>query len=83
MDLTKKKCVPCEAGAVPLTKEEAEKLLQQTKEWKLSGDGKHISKEFAFENFLEAMAFGNKITAVAEEEGTKSLRPRRRLPGSH
>ena len=68
-DLAKKKCVPCEAGAAPLTKEEAEKTLQQVKDWKLSGDAKHISREFAFANFLDAMAFANKITAVAEEEG--------------
>ncbi|MBI2611113.1 4a-hydroxytetrahydrobiopterin dehydratase [Candidatus Kaiserbacteria bacterium] len=69
MDLTKKKCVPCEAGTGALTKEEAEKLMQQLKGWHLAADAKHLSKEFTFENFLEAMAFGNKITAVAEEEG--------------
>ena len=69
MDLAKKRCVPCEAGVPPLTKEEAEKLLQQVKSWHLSADAKHISKEFKFENFLEAMAFANKITAVAEQEG--------------
>lgn len=68
-DLTKKKCVPCEAGAQPLTKEEAEKYMGQVKDWHLSGDAKHVSKEFKFENFLEAMAFANKITAVAEAEG--------------
>lgn len=69
MDLAKKRCVPCEAGVAPLTKEEAEKMLQQVKDWKLSGDAKHISKEFNFENFLEAMALANKITAIAEDEG--------------
>ena len=69
MDLTKQMCVPCEGGSAPLTKEEAEKLLQQTPSWKLSGDTKHIHKEFPFKNFLEAMAFANKITAIAEDEG--------------
>jgi len=69
MDLAKKRCVPCEAGVSPLTKEEAEKLMQQVKGWHLAADTKHISKEFKFENFLEAMAFGNKTTAVAEAEG--------------
>jgi len=53
----------------PATKEEAEKLIRRVVGWKLSGDGKHISKEFKFENFLEAMGFANKITAIAEEEG--------------
>ncbi len=52
-----------------MTREEAEKLIQQIKGWHLSGDGKTISKEFKFENFLEAMGFANKITAIAEEEG--------------
>lgn len=69
MDLAKKKCVPCEAGVPPFTKEEAEKLLSQVSGWHLSGDAKHISKEYHFENFLEAVGFANKITAVAEEEG--------------
>lgn len=69
MDLAKKRCVPCEADTPPLAKEEAEKLLQQIKGWHLSGDAKHISKEYKFGNFLEAMAFGNKITAIAEQEG--------------
>jgi len=53
----------------PATKEEAEKLIRRVVGWKLSGDGKHISKDFKFENFLEAMGFANKITAIAEEEG--------------
>ena len=69
MDLAKKRCIPCEGGTAPQTKEEAEKLNQQIKGWHVSADGKHISKEFTFENFLEAMAFGNKITAIAEAEG--------------
>src|SRR3989338_2237228 len=69
MDLANKHCVPCEGGMLPATKGEAEILIQKIKGWKLSGDAKHISKEFKFENFLEAMGFANKITAVAEAEG--------------
>ena len=69
VDLAKKKCVPCEAGVPPLSKDEAEKLMQQVKDWHLSADAKHISKEYRFLNFLEAIGFANKITAVAEEEG--------------
>lgn len=69
VDLASKRCVPCESGMPPATKEEAEMLIQRVEGWKLSGDAKHISKEFTFKDFLEAMAFANKITAVAEEEG--------------
>ena len=53
----------------PATREEAEILLKRVRDWKLSDDGKSISKEFKFKNFAEALAFGNKVGAVAEEEG--------------
>mgnify|MGYP001619327467 FL=1 len=69
MDLATKKCVPCEGGAVPLTRMEAEALLGHTNGWTLDADVKKISKAFTFKNFLEAMAFANKITPVAEAEG--------------
>ncbi len=68
-DLAQKKCVACEGGTVPLNKIEAEVLLKQVKDWTLSDDGKQISKQFKFKNFAEALAFTNKIGAVAEEEG--------------
>jgi 4a-hydroxytetrahydrobiopterin dehydratase len=69
MDLAQKKCVPCEGGAVPLERAEAETLLKQVSGWSLGADGKKISKEFKFKDFLEAMAFANKITPIAEAEG--------------
>ncbi|OGG50023.1 hypothetical protein A2763_03710 [Candidatus Kaiserbacteria bacterium RIFCSPHIGHO2_01_FULL_54_36] len=69
MDLAKKKCVPCEEGTPPLNAEEITKHKSQIPNWNVSADQKRISREFTFENFLEAMAFANKITAVAEEEG--------------
>ena len=60
MDLANKHCVPCEGEMPPATKEEAEILIHKIKGWKLSGDAKHISREFTFENFLDAMGFANK-----------------------
>ena len=67
--LSQKRCIPCEAGAPPLTRSEAEELLKQTEGWSLSEDTKHISKRFKFKNFVEAVAFVNKITPIAEAEG--------------
>src|SRR3990167_4433095 len=67
--LTQKKCVACEGGAVPLNRIEAEVLLKQISGWNLSEDGKIISREFTFKNFVEAMDFANKIALIAEEEG--------------
>ncbi|OGG57437.1 hypothetical protein A2853_03680 [Candidatus Kaiserbacteria bacterium RIFCSPHIGHO2_01_FULL_55_17] len=69
MALAEKRCVPCEGGALPLLREEAEELLLELKGWKLSGDTKNISKELKFKNYQEAMDFANKITPIAESEG--------------
>ena len=44
-------------------------LLRQLNNWKLAHDFKHISKEFTFKNFADALAFVDKIGALAEEEG--------------
>jgi len=68
-NLTDKKCVPCEGGVPPLSHGEAEKLLGELHEWKIREDAKQISKEFTFKNFVEALAFANKVGEIAEEEG--------------
>ena len=67
MNLEKQKCVPCEGGVEPLTKEEAEKLLTQVRGWKL--DKNTIRKEFSFKDFKEAIGFVNKVAEIAESEG--------------
>lgn len=53
----------------PATKEEAEMLLKRVKSWKLAENGKNLEKDFTFKNFAEALAFTNKVGAIAEEEG--------------
>lgn len=69
MDLTAKKCLPCEIGTPPLTKEEIKPLLKQLKlPWELIDD-KKIKAEFKFKDFLEAMDFVNKVAKLAEVEG--------------
>jgi 4a-hydroxytetrahydrobiopterin dehydratase len=69
MSLTDKKCIPCEGGVDPLSSSEATTLLKEIPEWTLSGDAKKISRSFSFKNFAQALAFGNKVGAIAEEEG--------------
>ncbi|MCB1197963.1 MAG: 4a-hydroxytetrahydrobiopterin dehydratase [Bdellovibrionota bacterium] len=34
--------------------------------WKLNGHG-HLYKEFTFDNFLDPLAFANKVAPIAEE----------------
>ena len=67
MELTKKKCVPCEGGAAPLGMDEAEKYLAQVKEW--TTNGKMIKKQFKFRNFKAAMKFVYQVAEIAESEG--------------
>ena len=67
--LVKKKCVPCEGGVAPMTPKEAQKMFAELHDWMLI-DGAHLlAKSFRFKDFTEAMAFVNKVAAIAEEEG--------------
>ncbi|MDE1871432.1 MAG: 4a-hydroxytetrahydrobiopterin dehydratase [Candidatus Micrarchaeota archaeon] len=67
MDLKGKKCKPCEGGTKPMGKRESAKYLKFVNGWVLEGN--KISKEMDFKDFNKAMAFTNKVAAVAEREG--------------
>ena len=69
MDLTSKKCVPCEGGTPPLTEDKVNELLSQVdSSWELF-ENKKIKLKLKFKDFVEAMAFVNKVADLAEEEG--------------
>ncbi len=68
-ELASEKCVPCRGG-VPALEGDELRALENTLggRWKVV-DGHHLEKEFTFPDFVEALAFTNKIGAVAEEQG--------------
>lgn len=67
--LSSKKCVPCEAGTLPLTPKEYQLLLKQLKlDWEVIED-KKIRHEFKFKDFVKAISFVNKVADLAEKEG--------------
>jgi 4a-hydroxytetrahydrobiopterin dehydratase len=69
MALSKETCVPCRGGVPPLAGEELRGLEQELGGgWKVV-DGHHLEKEFAFPDFAEALAFTNRVGALAEEQG--------------
>jgi 4a-hydroxytetrahydrobiopterin dehydratase len=69
MPLRAEKCQPCEGGTPPLSREEAQGLLAEVGEgWQLSDDGKTLSRQLTFKNFLRAMDFLNQLAQVAEHE---------------
>jgi len=67
-DLSSKKRISYEGGVLPLGKVDAENLIGQVNDWKLSSDTIALSKKYTFKNFIEAMRFVNKIAQIAEAE---------------
>ena len=67
MDLTQKKCKPCEGNMPPLAEERANELLKQIPGWEIK-DG-HVFRQFKFKNFRESISFVNKVAEIAEAEG--------------
>jgi len=70
MDLQQMKCVACRGGEPTLTDKEIEELLPQVPEWQIKEvDGvKRLERVFKLKNFIEAVAFTNKIALIAEKE---------------
>ena len=70
MSLKDKRCVPCEGGMPALDELTTRKLLGQVSGWAVVPEGQQprLRKRFDFVDFLAAMAFIDKLAAVAEEE---------------
>ena len=68
-DLAAKECVPCKGGVPPLAGEELVTLERQLGGgWRVV-DGHHLEKEFRFPNFVDALAYVNRVGELAEEQG--------------
>jgi 4a-hydroxytetrahydrobiopterin dehydratase len=69
--LTAEKCVACRRDAPTVTDAEIAELHPQVPEWELvEVEGvKRLRREFAFEDFAQALAFTDAVGALAEEEG--------------
>ncbi|RJQ29695.1 4a-hydroxytetrahydrobiopterin dehydratase [Candidatus Parcubacteria bacterium] len=68
MDLTKKRCVPCEGGALPLSAGQIAIYSSKTPGWEVIED-KKLKREAKFKSFAEAMKFVNEVARLAETEG--------------
>lgn len=68
-DLASKECVPCRGGVAPLRGEAIGELLAQLGHgWRVEGEH-HLEKDYKFRDFKEALAFTNKVGALAEDVG--------------
>ena len=69
MDLASKDCVPCRGGVPALSGDQLRELHEQLDEgWEVVHEH-HLEKEFGFEDFAEALAYVNRVGAMAEEQG--------------
>ncbi len=67
--LTKEKCEPCESGVGKLTSKESEELLHTVDGWQMVSLNGAIEKNWDFKDFKAALAFTNRLGALAEKEG--------------
>jgi 4a-hydroxytetrahydrobiopterin dehydratase len=68
--LAKGVCEPCRKGAPKVTAEEIEALKPQVPAWDVvERDGEaRLERVFEFKDFAEALAFTNRVGAIAEEQ---------------
>lgn len=68
--LIQQKCEACRADAPRVTPDEISELIIQIPDWKVievNGE-KRLERTFKFKNFADALAFTNRVGALAEEQ---------------
>jgi 4a-hydroxytetrahydrobiopterin dehydratase len=67
--LASKSCKPCKGDSPPLKGAALDALAKELGSgWRVV-DAHHLEKEYRFKDFKEALAFTNKVGAIAEKEG--------------
>ena len=69
--LTAERCVACRRDAPTVTDAETRELTPQIPDWQLiEVDGvQRLRRGFRFRDFADALAFTNRVGAIAEKEG--------------
>ncbi|MBN1553263.1 MAG: 4a-hydroxytetrahydrobiopterin dehydratase [Phycisphaerae bacterium] len=66
--LANKTCIPCKGGVPALRGEALEELASKTPDWDVVGEH-YLHRVWTWKNFAEALAFVNRVGALAEEQG--------------
>lgn len=70
-ELASRDCIPCKGGVPPLRGEALVALHEQVGGaeggWRVV-DEHHLEKDYRFRNFAEALAYVNRVGAMAEEQ---------------
>ena len=67
-ELARKTCISCEGGIPPLDPDGVAGYLSQLQGWKVV-DNHHLTKEYGFPDFLQALAAVNRVGQLAEDQG--------------
>jgi 4a-hydroxytetrahydrobiopterin dehydratase len=67
-ELVNKVCGPCNNLTPRLTPDQVSELSQQVPSWQIEDNAK-LRRRWKFKDFNEAIAFVNKVGAIAESEG--------------
>ncbi|HMO51980.1 MAG TPA: 4a-hydroxytetrahydrobiopterin dehydratase [Kiritimatiellia bacterium] len=66
LDLTRRRCRPCENGMAPLSEEEINRMLNLLPEW--HREGNEIIRTWSFKNYYQTVAFINAVAWLAHRE---------------
>jgi 4a-hydroxytetrahydrobiopterin dehydratase len=66
-DLASKTCVPCKGGVPALKGAELDSLKKQLPGWEVLNEH-HLHRRFDFPDFVQALAFVNKVGDLAEQQ---------------
>ena len=68
-ELTSKHCVPCSRKTPPLDSAAIRRMQEQLRDGWNVAENHHLEKEYPFRDFKEALAFTDRVGAIAEEQG--------------
>lgn len=66
--LSDRSCAACHGDMSPLTREEFTRLHGEVADWQVVDDH-HLTRQFLFADFVQALAFVNRVGELAEQEG--------------
>ena len=70
LDLTQRRCKPCEGGVEPLRTDQSSALMNALHgDWSISDDGLMIKRKFNFLAYSRTLGFANAVAWIAMVEG--------------
>ena len=68
MSLAAEKCAPCKGEDARIPSKEVLEMLKELQEWQTLEMERKLFKDFKFKNYAGALAFVNKVSALAEQQ---------------